>query len=396
MNDTFRQALVAGYECLAAWADLLDRINVFPIADGDTGRNLVISLSPLRGPERDISELRKELLRSARGNSGNIASAFFRCFLTGDNADQLPDAVRRGRDEAWRSVPDPRPGTMLTFFDTLTECFQKPWSGETLSGLRIRLEDAVRATITQQPQLRRAGVVDAGALGMYLFFEGFMPVYAGGAPVVRSVTETFGDLVRLSPSYCDEPERGYCVDVMIETGGDAHQAEARPSLPGESIVVSRRGKCLKIHLHTHDLEEVRSRLRPLGKILGWAEDDLYRQTANFNRPGRDDSVHIMTDAAGSLTREEAALMDVSLLDSYIVIGKQCLPETCLAPSVLYDAMRSGIRVSTSQASVFERHQHYTNVMGRHERVLYLCVGSAYTGNYETAVAWKKTTTPKTG
>jgi hypothetical protein len=46
-------------------------------------------------------------------------------------------------------------------------------------------------------------------------------------------------------------------------------------------------------------------------------------------------------------------------------------------------------VSTSQASVFERHQHYANVMGTYERVLYLCVGSAYTGNHQIAMDWKK-------
>ncbi|PKN60218.1 MAG: hypothetical protein CVU53_04235, partial [Deltaproteobacteria bacterium HGW-Deltaproteobacteria-11] len=73
MNDTdIRKAMVAGVERLTAWSELLDRINVFPVADGDTGRNLVISLAPLRRTDGEPKILARELLFSARGNAGNI------------------------------------------------------------------------------------------------------------------------------------------------------------------------------------------------------------------------------------------------------------------------------------------------------------------------------------
>ncbi len=93
MMEDFRQALVAGVERLTAWADLLDRINVFPIADGDTGRNLVISLAPLRRPDRDMQALSRDLLLSARGNSGNIASWFFQYFIQ-TNSREMPNRCR--------------------------------------------------------------------------------------------------------------------------------------------------------------------------------------------------------------------------------------------------------------------------------------------------------------
>src|SRR3989339_1793409 len=73
METLFTQALVAGVERVTAWADLLDDINVFPVADGDTGRNLVVSLSPLRRISLGREKIIRELLFSARGNSGNIA-----------------------------------------------------------------------------------------------------------------------------------------------------------------------------------------------------------------------------------------------------------------------------------------------------------------------------------
>ena len=81
METDFQEAHISGMERIAAWSDLLDAINVFPVADGDTGRNLLTSLTPLRQPATDHAELIRRLLLSARGNSGNIAVQFFAGFL---------------------------------------------------------------------------------------------------------------------------------------------------------------------------------------------------------------------------------------------------------------------------------------------------------------------------
>ena len=73
-----RSAFASGYENLSAWADLLDRINVFPVADGDTGANLRISLAHLRDSKTDTTQTLNLLARCATGNSGNIAAALHR------------------------------------------------------------------------------------------------------------------------------------------------------------------------------------------------------------------------------------------------------------------------------------------------------------------------------
>jgi hypothetical protein len=77
MKPDFQKAHIAGVERVAAWSDVLDDINVFPVADGDTGRNLIISLTPLRYLQQDQEETIHKLLLSARGNSGNLAVRFF-------------------------------------------------------------------------------------------------------------------------------------------------------------------------------------------------------------------------------------------------------------------------------------------------------------------------------
>jgi len=96
----------------------------------------------------------------------------------------------------------------------------------------------------------------------------------------------------------------------------------------------------------------------------------------------------MTDAAGSVTRDDARQLGMTLLDSYVTVGDLSAPETCVDPAELYAAMRAGVRATTSQASDFERHEIYRAVTGRHGRVLYLCVGSAFSGIYGVASRWK--------
>lgn len=101
----------------------------------------------------------------------------------------------------------------------------------------------------------------------------------------------------------------------------------------------------------------------------------------------------MTDAAGSVTIDDARQLGLTLLSSYVVVGERAVPETLLAPERLYAAMTMGTKVSTAQASLFERHQTYLSALSRFNKVLYLCVGSIYTGNFESAMGWKTDNDP---
>ena len=391
MDNVFPSALSVGYARLAAWGDLLDRINVFPVADGDTGRNLMMTLSPLRYPEQSIDHTIHNLLFQARGNSGNIASAFFQSFLRG-GTQSFKEAVRQGRDCAWKAVPDPRPGTMLTFFDVLADLSCLVWDRETIEERLSCLAEAVRRTLRQQDKLRQAGVVDAGALGMYLFFEGFFPEFLQVDFSLPSMTEKFGDLIRIDASYQGSVDHGYCIDAVYK--GDLREADKKISSLGESVITYQEGGYLKVHFHTQNRDAARRQLVSSGEVVSWSEDDLYAQTKEFNALIKQGPIHIMTDAAGSLTRAEAKRKNITLLDSYINIDNLSFPETCLAADDLYKAMRSGIKVSTAQASRMERFCCYQRVLESYERVLYLCVGSVYTGNYQAVLDWKKDYDPQ--
>ncbi|PKN34265.1 MAG: hypothetical protein CVU61_08770 [Deltaproteobacteria bacterium HGW-Deltaproteobacteria-19] len=388
----YSRALAAGVERVTAWSDLLDDINVFPVADGDTGRNLVLSLAPLRFPEREREALNRDLLLSARGNSGNIAARFFSRLIHAEDISSLASAVARGRDQAREAVREPKPGTMLTFFEALADGLRDA-PGETdtewCRRLMDRLQDVVRNTVEQQPKLREAGVVDAGALGMYLFFEGFFPALGNSIAGVRPITEAFGDRLRVHRSGTGRDEGGWCVDLVLQGADDSEETYNRLSAVGRSVVLIREQDYLKVHLHTDDTASLRKNIETFGPIVRWSVDDLTRQTADFGTAATEAPIHIMTDAAGSVTRDGARRLGITLLDSYLTVGEKCLPETLFLPDELFEAMRRGEKVSTSQASVLERQQTYESVLSRFGRVLYLCVGSVFTGNYETVLEWKR-------
>lgn len=397
MDTPFPQALIAGFERVAAWADLLDEINVFPVADGDTGRNLVVSLSPLRQAAQGREWIIRELLLSARGNSGNIAARFFSGLLTADSARDLAGAVRQGRDRAWEAVHHPKPGTMLTVFDVLAEAVEEsPVMADARWRERLlcRLQQAVLSTPELLPRLKAAGVVDAGALGAFIFLDGFFGALAGAGDEFSPVTEIFKGYLKVSPAFSEEGEMGCCVDTVLRVEGEIGDAIRGLSTVGESVVVLRDGDYLKVHLHARDGQRARSDLAALGEVVRWSSDDLGAQVRSFSEQSVEQGVHIMTDAAGSIGRAMAVELGITLLESYITAGERSLPETHFIPEDLYEVMRRGVKVSTAQASVFERHQHYRSVLDRYPRVLYLCVGSAFTGNCAEAMAWQRQYDPE--
>ncbi|MCJ7772732.1 MAG: DegV family protein, partial [Desulfobacterales bacterium] len=391
-----QNAFITGFECVAAWSDLLDQINVFPVADGDTGRNLTISLTPLRdlkdGPENTIHKL----MLHARGNSGNIAVRFFVGFLKAVFDGSILKGARAGRDLAWQAVYNPLPGTMLTIFDALVDFLDTKSFENTpkyVAGLVNHLEKAVKSTPDLLPRLKSAGVVDAGALGMYIFWDAFFKRLAGSTDISQPITEIFEGSLNVSASFRENMQKGHCIDTVMRVTDGGEEKIRNLIEHGDSVVVIPHEDYLKVHLHTDDAKKVKNRLKSLGDIVRWSDDNIGTQVRDFKKVQPRGAVHIMTDAAGSVTRDDARRLGITLLDSYITAGNVPLPETHFSPSDLYRFMRNGVRVTTSQASVFERHQHYQSALQQYPRVLYLCVGSVFTGNCAVAVKWKEKNDP---
>jgi DegV family protein with EDD domain len=398
----FGAAYAAGYARLSAWSDLLDEINVFPVADGDTGRNLCISLSPLREMAVHATDaVGDRLIRTATGNSGNIAAAFLAAFLTADTPAQMAAAAAAGARKAREAVGNPVGGTMLDIFDTLAHQLAHANGRDPLLAERLlpALVQAVLATMERLPVLARAKLIDAGALAMYLFFEGFFNEMAGRPLPAGRLPAAFRGLTRRRiptqrPEPAEEAAQEICVNALVTPAPhtDIPSLKRRLSRTGESVVVLGDAQALKVHLHAGDLAAATDLLAGLGTIEAIRGEALY-DAVPVNTPLEPGPIHIMTDAAGSLSRDLARQLGVTLLDSFVVAPGGAVPETLLEPEQVYRRMRAGERVSTAQAANAERHQRYAAALERFNKVLYLGVGSAYTGNVAAARQWGRANDP---
>ncbi len=210
----------------------------------------------------------------------------------------------------------------------------------------------------------------------------------------RPVTEVFKNSLRIAASFREEVESGYCVDFVLQSPNLSREELVRITQTQDNAVIIPEGGLYKIHLHTEDREKMKAQIGKLGSMLNWEEDNLALQTREFMNAETGQALHIMTDAAGSVTRQDAKKYGLTLLNSYLTVGEKCLPETYFNSEEVYAAMRQGVKVSTAQASVYERHQIYESVVNRFEKVLYLCVGSVFTGNYNVVMEWKKQHDPQ--
>ncbi|MFO7801798.1 MAG: DegV family protein [Desulfovermiculus sp.] len=397
MPQTFSAALAGGYDRLCAHADLLDSINVFPIPDADTGQNLVASLRPLSHSGLPFQELVREVQENALGNSGVIAAQFLAGFLPALEKQNLHQAAEHGRANAWAAVQCPQPGTMLTVFDALAQGLSDRDPAKTDEAWAVikDLEDVVRNSFTVVPGLMQAEVVDAGALGMLLLFEGFLQHLAGSWGALAPVEKRFAGLVSLDQNpHVQNQESGYCITALIKPHAKGLGELDKLRNRGTSVVFGAAQDRIKVHLHAGSRAATKRHLEDAGQIVEWREESLAPGHMREQADSGSRDVHIMTDAAGSLTAEDAGRCGITLLDSYVGIEGRFYPETSVQPEDLYAVMRRGGNVSTSQAPLARRHEAYLRAMAEHEQVVYMGVGSAYTHNVHGARGWQEANDPR--
>jgi hypothetical protein len=397
MRKAFSFALTNGYAHLCAHADILNAINVFPIADADTGQNLVASLRPLGHSHQSLKNRVHDIQENAHGNSGVIAAEFMAGFLPALEMQNLRRAAELGRAKAWEAVQSPQPGTMLSVFDAWAHGLSEndPAQKNEAWTLVDRLDRAVRNSLTVVPGLMEAGVVDAGALGMLLLFEGFVQHLAGSMVGLAPVEERFRGLLSLDQkSSVQSEDDGYCINALIEPYARESGEFRKLRNSGKSLVVGTTKDRIKVHVHAQDRSEVWRNLEDVGHVIQWKAERLIPEHIRSQTVPVHPAVHIMTDAAGSLTVEDAWRFGITLLDSYVGIEGRFFPETSVDPGTLYAVMRRGGNVTTSQAPLSKRYAAYDQALADHEQVVYMGVGSAYTDNVQGARGWQEAKDPQ--
>lgn len=271
-GDDFKCMIAGAYNAFSLEHENINRLNVFPVPDGDTGTNMLRTLGAVaravaEASETSIGALSKKAATSAimgaRGNSGVILSQIFRGLARGlEGKDTvcsagLGKAFQYGVLYAYRSVSKPVEGTILTVAKGIAKGAHHAVRAD-LPIMEI-LKEAVAGgnrelarTPDLLPALKAAGVVDAGGRGLIVFLEGCIAGLGGDLPTTPEVTfeKSFKAAAKM-PAEDFEITRPYCTEFMVKDS-TVKAVEARKVLMemGDSLVVADGGEILKIHIHT--------------------------------------------------------------------------------------------------------------------------------------------------
>lgn len=333
----------------------INDLNVFPIPDGDTGENMLLTMlggAKLKdSQENNLSELSRKIsnamLLSARGNSGVILSQFFDGITKGfsksydADVEQLKDAFKMGVDQAYKSVMTPTEGTILTVIREATEVACNSGAQSPLEFLDAFLSEAkssLRRTPELLPVLKEAGVVDSGGAGLVYIVEGMKMAMLGkeiGAVLVnKEQNQEELDLDAFDEN--SELTFGYCTEVLLRLQnakvkdiGSFKESVIVDYLStiGDSMVVVKSGSIVKIHVHTMTPHKVLAYLQQFGEYLKVKIENMSLQHNNTikeekpqqpKKPRKE--VGVVTVAQGQGVKD----MFIGLGADYIVDGGQSM------------------------------------------------------------------------
>lgn len=275
-GSLFQRMVIEGALAIAEKKEAANELNVFPVPDGDTGTNMYMTMHAAQEEMERLTEptLRKAvdqtasaLLRGARGNSGVILSLLFRGMAKKLREKEEAGgcdfalALREGVDTAYKAVMKPAEGTILTVTRVSAQhavelCQADPQLSveQVFSAVLERGQTALQETMSQNPVLEKAGVVDAGGFGFLTIFEGMFDAFRGihkervieEAPAAKSAAD-FGAIADEDITFT------YCTEFIAERKDKARNVgrmRALLSEIGDSLVVVEDDDIVKVHVHT--------------------------------------------------------------------------------------------------------------------------------------------------
>src|SRR5216683_2196119 len=294
----FKRALLGSLSWLAANHEEVNRLNVFPVPDGDTGTNMLLTLQSAvedikESSAAEVSKIAKLAshgsLMGARGNSGVILSQIFRGFARAVEGKssltprELAAAFEEAANAAYRAVNKPTEGTILTVAREAGRAAAAA-AGEddaTVPSVIAAAAAGARAAVLKTPSqlqiLRDAGVVDAGGFGLQLIIEGMLKTVEESESVQF---ETATSKPKAAQVAVDLPEGGwgYCTEFLIDGNGlDVEVIRSEIEAMGNSVLVVGEPELVKVHVHTDDPTSVITLAGRFGKLLKLNVGDMSTQ-----------------------------------------------------------------------------------------------------------------------
>ncbi|MEO7137626.1 MAG: DegV family protein [Gemmatimonadales bacterium] len=406
------RSLYAAADWVAAGREEINRINVFPVPDGDTGTNFSLTLRAVADALRalgdaPLSETARTMARAAvlgaRGNSGMMLAHFLLGFTealgdrTTATAPEIARAIRLGAERLCESLDDPREGTILTVAREAALAAE-PVARETgdIREFMRRLLEEGEAALARTPELmavlKEAGVVDAGGKGFVRMLEGVVR-YIHGDPVLTdaSAVEPSGQPVFAAAGMDVASERDfqYCTEVLVRGEGLPPANEVRAAMHGfgGSTVVALMGDILKIHVHTDTPDAVFSYALRWGRVDSTKAEDMRVQHRRLRHTSRR-AVTIVTDSSADLPDSVLDRYGIALVPLQVIFGTTTFRDRVeLKPEEFYRRLRGATELpTTSQPTPAAFIQAFRDARQEADEVVAVLLGSNLSGTFASAQA----------
>ncbi|MGE7903729.1 DAK2 domain-containing protein [Peribacillus sp. NPDC094092] len=309
----FAEMIIQGANHLAANAQMVDALNVFPVPDGDTGTNMNLSMtSGAKEVQNNVQEhigkvgtsLSRGLLMGARGNSGVILSQLFRGFAKAIehkseiNSEEFAQAFEAGVQTAYKAVMKPVEGTILTVAkDAAKQAVSSAARHQDLIQVMEEIVTEANASLKRTPDLlpvlKEVGVVDSGGQGLVFVYEGFLAELKGEALPVRSSNgPSMDDMISAEHHMnvqghmnTEDIVYGYCTEFMVRLESenladkpfDEEKFRNDLSEYGDSLLVISDDEVVKVHIHSEQPGTCLNYGQQYGSLIKMKIDNMREQ-----------------------------------------------------------------------------------------------------------------------
>jgi DegV family protein with EDD domain len=404
------RSLFAAADWVAAGREEINRINVFPVPDGDTGTNFSLTLravadalrvlgdAPL--PETARTAARAAVL-GARGNSGMMLAHFLMGFAEAlgerrhASTRDVAAGLRRGAERLYDALDDPREGTILTVAREAAAAAERAARecddvGTFMNRLLAEAESALARTPDLMAALKEAGVVDAGGKGFVRMLEGVVR-FIEGDPILPATPAATGEFAVPAAHVEVAAERDfqYCTEVLVrgEQLPAANEVRAAMHGFGGSVVVAVLGDILKVHVHTDAPEAVFSYAARWGRVETTKADDMRAQHRRLAHPERR-PVGIVADSSADLADAILDRHHITIVPLQVVFGDRTFRDRVeLKPEEFYRRLQASRELpTTSQPAPAEFVRVLRDARQEAEEVVVVLLAAMLSGTFQSGQA----------
>ena len=405
------RSLFAASDWVAAGRDEINRINVFPVPDGDTGTNFSLTLRSVADALRALGDASlpetagtaaRAAVLGARGNSGMMLAHFLLGFAEGlgdrrtASVTDIAAALRRGADQLHQSLDDPREGTILTVAREAAAAAERAAAasediGDFMRALLREGEIALAHTPELMAVLKEAGVVDAGGKGFVRMIEGVVR-FIEGDPILPADRLELDETPAAQVDVAAERDFQYCTEVLVRGEALPPANEVRTAMHafGGSIVAISTGDILKIHVHTDTPEAVFTYAGRWGRVETTKAEDMREQ---HRRLAHDDRrpVAVVTDSSADLADSVLDRHRIALVPLQVVWGDRTfLDRVELRPDEFYRRLRTLKELpTTSQPTPGDFVRVFRDARREAHEVVAVLLSGSLSGTWQSGQAARK-------